>query len=122
VKVFLAQGFGVGRSPWAPGTFGSVIGLLWFAALLVPGNAWFFTLGAGAGIAGAVWLCGEAERILGRHDPRSVVLDEIVAIPLCFAAALVAHSTPPRLSQSATMPSRLALVVVPRGFCSLSVL
>ena len=28
--LWLAQGFGVGRIPFAPGTFGSLVGLLWF--------------------------------------------------------------------------------------------
>ena len=34
----------------------------------------------------SVWLCGEAEIILNETDPGSVVLDEIIAIPVCFAA------------------------------------
>lgn len=92
MKVFLAQGFGIGRAPRAPGTFGSVIGFLWFAILLLPGNPWLFALGACAGIASAVWLCGEAEKILGQHDPGSIVLDEIVAIPVCFATVLATHA------------------------------
>ena len=29
--LWLAQGFGVGRIPFAPGTFGSLVGLVWFA-------------------------------------------------------------------------------------------
>ena len=33
----------------------------------------------------SVWFCGRAETILGLRDPGSVVIDEIVAVPLCFA-------------------------------------
>jgi phosphatidylglycerophosphatase A len=83
--LWIAQGFGVGRIPFAPGTFGSLLGLLWLAVLLVPGNPWFGLFGMLAAIVLSVWFCGAAERILRRTDPGSVVLDEIVAVPLCFA-------------------------------------
>ena len=36
--LWIAQGFGVGRIPFAAGTFGSLVGLLWFVVLLLPGN------------------------------------------------------------------------------------
>ena len=85
LKLWVAQGFGVGRVPVAPGTFGSLVGLLWFALLLVPRNPLVFWGGTLAGIALSVWLCGEAEKILRQTDPGSVVLDEIAAIPVCFA-------------------------------------
>jgi phosphatidylglycerophosphatase A len=88
VKLWLAQGFGVGRIPIAPGTFGSVLGLPWFALLLLPGKLWVFLVGIAVGFALSVWLCGAGERILGRKDPGSVVLDEITAMPLCFAGWL----------------------------------
>src|SRR5688572_6044359 len=82
--LWIAQGFDVGRVPIAPGTFGTLVGLLWFAVLLVPGSPTFYLLGTVFGIALSIWLCGEAERILDRRDPGSVVLDEIAAIPVCF--------------------------------------
>ena len=82
--LWIAQGLGVGRVPFAPGTFGSFAGLLWFALLLLTGNLWLYLLGTLAGLALSVWLCGVGERVLGKRDPRSVVLDEITAIPVCF--------------------------------------
>ena len=82
--LFIAQGFGVGRVPFAPGTFGSFVGVLWFALLLATGRYEFYLLGALAGVALSVWLCGAAEKILKQNDPSSVVLDEIIAIPFCF--------------------------------------
>jgi phosphatidylglycerophosphatase A len=84
--LWLAQGFGIGRIPWAPGTFGSVLGLGWFALLLVVARSQPLIAGALflAAIVGSVWTCDAAERILGRKDPGSVVLDEIVALPTCF--------------------------------------
>jgi len=82
--LWLAQGFGSGRAPVAPGTFGTVVGLAWFALLLWPGNLAFYVGGTLVGILVSVWICGEAEKILGQPDPGSVVLDEIVAIPVAF--------------------------------------
>ena len=84
MKLWVAQGFGVGRIPVAPGTFGSVAGVLWFGLLLMTGSKWLFIAGTIAAIALSVWLCGAAEKILGQTDPGSVVLDEIAAIPVCF--------------------------------------
>lgn len=84
MKLWVAQGFGVGRIPVAPGTFGSVVGVLWFGLLLLTGSMWLFVAGTIAAIALSVWLCGAAEKTLGQTDPGSVVLDEIAAIPVCF--------------------------------------
>jgi phosphatidylglycerophosphatase A len=92
MKLWIAQGFGVGRVPVAPGTFGSVLGLGWFLALIYFQSWPVFIIGNLAGMAVSVWLCGEAERILKKTDPGSVVLDEIIAIPLCFVSwLLMAH-------------------------------
>ena len=84
LRVFIAQGFGIGRIPFAPGTFGSFLGLLWFALLVSTGNFWAYLAGCIEGIAFSIWLCDDAEKILGETDPGSVVLDEIIAIPFCF--------------------------------------
>lgn len=84
VLVWIAQGFGIGRIPVAPGTFGSVVGLAWFALLLLTGKFPVFVAGSVIGLALSVWLCGVGEKILNAKDPGSVVLDEIAAIPVCF--------------------------------------
>lgn len=89
--LWLAQGFGVGRIPVAPGTFGSVVGLLWFLVLLRTEDLGLFLAGIVLGVAASVGLCGAAERILKQTDPPSVVLDEIAAVPLCFAPWVVSH-------------------------------
>jgi phosphatidylglycerophosphatase A len=57
--------------------------------------AYFWYLFSGLGLVGnivaslvaayvAVGLCGEAEVRLNQRDPGQVILDEVVAIPLCF--------------------------------------
>ena len=86
MMLWVAQGFGVGRIPVAPGTFGALVGVLWFGLLLTPGNLWLFLVGTIAGIALSVWLCGVAEKRLGQTDPGSVVLDEITTLPVSFFA------------------------------------
>lgn len=83
--VWLAQGFGLGLIPVGPGTFGSLIGVTWFPALISFGNISIYVGGIIIGIVLSVWACGEAERNLNQTDPGSVVLDEIAAVPLCFA-------------------------------------
>jgi phosphatidylglycerophosphatase A len=85
VVLCLAQGLFIGRIPFAPGTFGTLLGLGWVAVLLTPRNAWLYTIGALVGIFASVYLCSRAEQILAKTDPGSVVLDEIVAMPICFA-------------------------------------
>ena len=83
--VWLAQGFGLGLIPVGPGTFGSLMGVLWFLVLVSSGNFWVYAGGTVAGILLSVWACGVAEHVLHQTDPGSVVLDEIVAVPFCFA-------------------------------------
>jgi phosphatidylglycerophosphatase A len=84
--LWLAQGFGIGRVPIMPGTFGSLLGILWTMILLATRNLWLYLIGAAAGLLLSVWLCGTAEGILRKKDPSSVVLDEITAFPICFLA------------------------------------
>ena len=88
VLLLLAEGFGVGRVRRAPGTFGSFLGLLWFLVLVWPQHFGVYAGGALGGVLASVWVCVAAERILERTDPPSVVLDEIVAVPLCYAGGV----------------------------------
>ena len=80
--VWVAQGFGVGRIPFAPGTFGSGLGLVWLAVLLrLPDPRWML-LAMALSVGLSVWFCGWAETALQQKDPGSVVLDEVVAVPV----------------------------------------
>ena len=90
-QVFLAQGLGIGLIPFAPGTFGSLLGLGWFAALVATGSFAAFLAGAAICVAASVYLCGVAEREMGRTDPGPVVLDEICAMPVCFIGWIGLH-------------------------------
>ena len=74
----------LGRIRKAPGTWGSVAGLLYFTLFFYDLGVFGTLLFGSAGIYLAVAMCGEAEFRLGRRDPGEVVLDEFVAIPFCF--------------------------------------
>lgn len=82
--VLIAQGFGAGRSPVAPGTFGTLVGLIWIFLLLLPRSFPIYVVGTVLGIGAAVWIGEKAEKILQLKDPGSIVIDEIAAMPLTF--------------------------------------
>ena len=83
--LLVAQGLGTGLSPKVPGTVGTLLGLPLFILLLLPGNFGFF-VGMLVFLAiASVYFCERAEVILNQRDPGSIVIDEIVAVPLCFA-------------------------------------
>ncbi len=82
---FVAFGFGAGLAPRAPGTAGSVVGIViawWLMPLPFPVRVAIVLVAIAAGI----WVCGESARRLNAHDHPGIVLDEIVAV---LAAALV---------------------------------
>ncbi|MFI5357078.1 MAG: phosphatidylglycerophosphatase A [Opitutales bacterium] len=74
----------IGRRLPAPGTWGSVAGLLYFTVFFYPLGLAATLLLSAIGAYVAVAICGEAEFRLGRRDPGEVILDEFVAMPLCF--------------------------------------
>jgi phosphatidylglycerophosphatase A len=81
----LALGFGAGLAPWAPGTFGSLVGLAFALALAPLGWAWNLAAVAVAVVAG-VWICGESARRLGVHDHPSIVWDEVAGMMITMLA------------------------------------
>lgn len=97
LALFLAQGLGIGRIPFAPGTFGSFLGFGWFLLIIAPGNAALFLTAILFSFFVSVWTSEEAEKILRQKDPGSVVVDEIIAIPICFLGwlSLLGELPPP---------------------------
>lgn len=71
---FLAYGFGTGRMPFAPGTFGSLVGivLFWFMASMAAGP--YAAVVAVMFIAG-IFICGTTARDVGAIDPGFIVLN-----------------------------------------------
>lgn len=93
--LFVATGFNIGNIPFAPGTFGSILGLalcfvlaeLKFAVAVV--CLLLF-------IALAVRIAAEAEKLLKKKDPGCIVIDEIagmavtlVGLPFNLTTALI---------------------------------
>ena len=88
--LWIAQGTWLGRVPKAPGTAGTLGGFPLTALLLWPGNFWAYLAGCVLLIPIAARICEHAERILDEKDPPSVVLDEIIAVPICFLGIFAA--------------------------------
>jgi phosphatidylglycerophosphatase A len=85
----------LGRRMPAPGTWGSLAGLLYFAAFFQRADSGTILLASAIGAYLAVGLCGEAEVRLGAKDPGQVVLDEFIAMPLCFLGWRSLSGAPP---------------------------
>jgi len=87
----LAFGFGTGLSPYAPGTVGSLVGVL-FAWLTRDLGLAIQAGVAVALIAAGIWICGESARRIGVHDHGGIVWDEIAGM---YVTLLVAPVTIP---------------------------
>ncbi len=73
----------MGKIPFAPGTFGSILGLLpcyllagigFWPALIVIIFFIFFS----------IWISGKSEKILNQKDPGCIVIDEIAGMMVTF--------------------------------------
>jgi phosphatidylglycerophosphatase A len=85
---FLATGAYLGYAPLAPGTFGSVLGLI-LSLLITP--VWVHSPSAflmlfGVLFVGACFVAGFAEKLHGEHDASIIVIDEIFGMiaAMCF--------------------------------------
>lgn len=77
IAAWAATGFGVGRAPFAPGTWGTLLGLAAYL-LLRDLSASAYAVVVLALFGAGVWICGVADRSLGRHDHPAIVWDEVV--------------------------------------------
>jgi len=82
----LATGFGTGLAPRAPGTAGTLAGVLLYLALAdlplplyLGATLALFVLG--------VWICARAARDLRAHDHPSIVFDEMIGYLVTMAGA-----------------------------------
>jgi phosphatidylglycerophosphatase A len=82
VRLIATVGYS-GQIPGAPGTWGSLVGLLLFLcalpSLLLQAVLFFVLTAAG------IWAGTQAERLYDRKDPPSVVIDEACGVFLVFA-------------------------------------
>ena len=82
----LAFGFGAGLAPVAPGTFGTVVGVV-IGIILQPLGLIPNALVVLVVSLGGIWICGESARRLGEHDHPGIVWDEIAGYLLTMLAA-----------------------------------
>ena len=86
---FIALGFGSGLVPFAPGTFGTLVGWALFALLAMVLPAWAIAGVAIALLVLGIWACDVTGRHLGVQDHGAIVWDEVVAF-----MALLAYAEP----------------------------
>ncbi len=83
--IALASGLGTGFLPWAPGTWGSLLGIPLAYALAYPSKT-LVLLSLTAFIFLAIWVSTQAENVWQQKDSQKIVIDEIcgMAIALLF--------------------------------------
>ena len=82
----IATGLYSGYLPKAPGTWGSVVGLILYFFLHTLSLPAYLTT-VGVLLIVGTFAAGSAEKIMDRKDPGQVVIDEIVGILITLAAA-----------------------------------
>lgn len=82
--LFFATGFGSGYLPVAPGTAGTLVGVVFY--LLVKDLSTFaYLLTLVAFVFFAVWASAEGARGFGKKDPSQVVIDEVAGLLVTMA-------------------------------------
>ena len=80
----IATGFGLGKAPFAPGTFGTLLGIP--LALLFQRFGDYAYLGLTLGFVLISILIAQAyEKFFGTHDAKEVVIDEVAGYLVAFA-------------------------------------
>ena len=81
---FLATAAYVGYVPVAPGTFGSMAGLLVYAIVRLAANPVAEPVAIVVALVAGIWSAGVAERSMGK-DPGPVVIDEVLGMLVTLA-------------------------------------
>ena len=81
---FLAYGFGSGLAPRAPGTAGTLVGVIVYV-LLTPASNWLYWLITAVLFVLGIFICGYSARRLGVEDPGEVNWDEVVGYLITMA-------------------------------------
>lgn len=125
LALFAATGAGLGYSPVASGTVGSVWGLLLVWGMQ-PLPVWGQAILAAVLCLAAVPICHQAEAVLGRKDDGRIVADEYLTFPLCmlglpFSPLMLATAfltcrffdivKPPPASQLQRIPGGIGIVI-----------
>ncbi len=84
----LALGFGTGLSPKAPGTVGTLVGVLLFQVLqAIATPFYFYALITLIGFIAGIYICQYTADALGVHDHPGIVWDEVIGylVTMIFA-------------------------------------
>ena len=73
----VACGFGTGASPYAPGTAGTLVGIVFFVAMHGLGLPLYLVLLLLL-FLGGIWFCERTAKDFGVHDHSGIVWDEVV--------------------------------------------
>lgn len=82
----LALGFGSGAVPKAPGTFGTVVGVLFYLPMSYLTGVVYLSL-VGLMFVAGIYICGRTAKDFGVHDHGSIVWDEIVGYLIAMILA-----------------------------------
>ena len=87
-----ATGFGLGYSPVAPGTLGTLaaLPLIWLFTYMPGAGGTFFLL---CFLLTSVFVADRAEKILGKKDPGAIVIDEIAGYGVTMCLVPVTGTT-----------------------------
>jgi len=81
---WVAIGLGVGYVPIAPGTAGSLLGVLFYLVIFRRFSPWFYGLVLLGLLVLGWYTSGLAEQAFQRTDPHQIVIDEILGMLLTY--------------------------------------
>lgn len=80
----LASGFGAGYIPVAPGTFGSLLGVVIYYFLRLNSHDWFVKFTIGFALV-AIFISHLAEKSFQEKDSQKIVIDELAGLFVCYS-------------------------------------
>jgi phosphatidylglycerophosphatase A len=82
ITLLLSTGLGLGLSPVASGTTGTLLGVI--PAILMAPLEWYWQVPVALALAAlAIPICDGAEKIYGTKDDGRIVADEYLTFPIC---------------------------------------
>jgi phosphatidylglycerophosphatase A len=113
-SVFVATGFWVGRIPWAPGTWGALLGVpLSWGFSFIPSVPIQAAAIVGLNLVGIPLCTAAARKFGGVKDPSAIVFDEIVTVPMAFFLLPPAAVRQPLVSLAGFLLHRLFDITKP---------
>lgn len=110
ITIILASGFGLGLSPIAPGTAGTLLGLVVILGLPFTSIVYQICLAAVLVVL-AIPICTIAEKHFGKKDDGRIVVDEYMTFPICLLG--LAWQSHPYLLAVAFLTHRIFDIIKP---------